>query len=60
MNSYFHPQNKQNGYFELNYLRFCKDRNLIDLIQRMLKMDYNERISAEDALKHPFFKAEIT
>ena len=30
-----------------------------DLVTELLRYDYKERISAKDALKHPWFKAQI-
>ncbi|KAA6393282.1 MAG: putative CAMK/RAD53 protein kinase Cds1 [Streblomastix strix] len=49
----------------LNRPPSIKDKNLWNLITQMLKFDPKERISASDALKHPFFtsyqaKKEIT
>lgn len=31
-------------------------KEAIDLLSKMLVIDHNERISTDDALKHPFFK----
>ena len=36
---------------------FCEDG--IDLLEKMLEMDPNKRISAEDALKHPFIVSGV-
>lgn len=43
------------GYYEMNYLPLCKDKDLIDLIRKMLALDFNKRITAKEALKHKFF-----
>ena len=40
-------------YFKKNWVQ--KDPQLIDLIRRCLLQDPNERITAEEALQHPFF-----
>lgn len=32
-----------------------RDPNAIDLVEKMLTVDHKERITAEEALKHPFF-----
>jgi serine/threonine protein kinase len=31
-------------------------KDAIDLLSKMLVVDHNERISTDEALKHPFFK----
>ncbi|KAA6383630.1 MAG: putative AUR protein kinase, partial [Streblomastix strix] len=61
--STFMEQYKKTGI--LNRPPSIKDKNLWDLITQMLKFDPKERISASDALKHPFFtsyqaKKEVT
>lgn len=33
----------------------CNDKNLINLISRMLELNPENRINTEDAIKHPFF-----
>jgi casein kinase II subunit alpha len=35
-----------------------RDKDAIDLLQRMLKSDFRFRITAKDALKHPFLRIE--
>lgn len=35
--------------------KICKNAELVDLILKMLELDFTKRISAEDALLHPFF-----
>ena len=40
-------------YFKKNWVQ--KDPQLIDLIRRCLVQDPSERITAEEALQHPFF-----
>jgi casein kinase II subunit alpha len=35
--------------------RQFRDRDAIDLVQRLLTVDHKERITAEEALSHPFF-----
>ncbi|EAY03186.1 CMGC family protein kinase [Trichomonas vaginalis G3] len=41
------------------YFSMCrqakKDENAFDLIQKLLTVDHNERITAHEALEHPFF-----
>lgn len=32
-----------------------KDPDALDLLDKMLTLDHNKRISAKDALAHPFF-----
>ena len=53
---YFKKKHYSKGFFEMNYLHLCKDKNLINLIKGMLEMDYEKRITAKDALMHDFFK----
>jgi casein kinase II subunit alpha len=36
--------------------RTFRNKHAIDLAQKMLRVDHRERITAEDALEHPFFK----
>lgn len=36
--------------------RKFRDRDAIDLVEKLLTVDHKERITACDALKHPFFK----
>ena len=36
--------------------RKFKDNDALDLVQKMLTVDHKERITANEALKHPFFK----
>ncbi|KAH0787779.1 CMGC family protein kinase [Histomonas meleagridis] len=36
--------------------RNLQDPNLVDLMYKMINLDYSQRISASEALKHPFFK----
>ena len=39
------------------YLFEVNDRNnFVDLIKKMLELDYKKRISCQDAINHPFFK----
>ena len=39
------------------YLFEANDRNnFVDLIKKMLELDYKKRISCQDAINHPFFK----
>jgi serine/threonine protein kinase len=39
------------------YLFETNDRNnFVDLIKKMLELDYKKRINCQDALNHPFFK----
>jgi len=46
------------GEYDLESPPFNKlSSNALDLIKKLLTMDYNERISAEQALNHPWFKA---
>lgn len=44
-------------YKEQPLEKYCgkMDKDGLDLLESMLKMDPEKRISAEDALKHPFF-----
>ncbi|CAK89861.1 unnamed protein product (macronuclear) [Paramecium tetraurelia] len=42
-----------------NYLKNCSDET-IDLIKQMLQRDPNKRISASQALQHPFFGEKFT
>jgi casein kinase II subunit alpha len=37
--------------------RKFRNKHAIDLVQRLLTIDHSERITAEQALAHPFFKA---
>jgi casein kinase II subunit alpha len=36
-----------------------RDHDALDLIEKLLTVDHKERISAEDALRHPFFRKVI-
>jgi serine/threonine protein kinase len=39
------------------YLFETNDRNnFVDLIKKMLELDYKKRINCQDAINHPFFK----
>ena len=40
-------------------LKLSEDNNLNDLMNKMLKIDINERISWEDYFNHPFFKEDL-
>ena len=33
-----------------------RDPDALDLLEKLLNVDHKERITAEDALKHPFFQ----
>ena len=35
--------------------QYC-DPNALDLIEKMLKFDKNERITPKEAMKHPYFE----
>ena len=46
----------RSGKFDFNHPDFDKiSFNLKDLIMKLLKVDIDERISAKDALSHPWF-----
>ncbi len=51
---------KENVNISDLYLKCLEDKLAIDLIQQMLKLDPNERISAEDILKHDYFQSDNT
>ena len=36
-----------------------KDPKAIDLLDKMLELDHTKRLSAEEAMKHPFFEPII-
>ena len=40
-------------------LKLSEDNKLNDLMNKMLKIDINERISWEDYFNHPFFNEEL-
>lgn len=44
-------------YFNLKRFAFLSKEG-IDLLQNMLHLDPNKRISAQDALNHPYFKID--
>lgn len=33
------------------------NKSALDLLEKFMKVDYKERITIEDALKHPFFES---
>ena len=47
---------KEEIEYDSNAMRAHTPKEAIDLCQQLLKRDFDERISAYDALRHPFFK----
>ena len=42
------------GAKSLNYVMQCEDLEFVDFIERCLDLDHKRRLSAKDALKHPW------
>lgn len=42
------------GAKPLNYVMQCEDPEFVDFIERCLDLDHKRRLSAKDALKHPW------
>ena len=52
-------ENVKKGKYDLESSPFNKvSKNAIDLIQKLLVMDVNKRITAQEALNHPWFKLQ--
>jgi cyclin-dependent kinase-like len=49
------PDEYRDGFLRNHYFKFCKSDELIDLLEQMLDLDFTKRITAFDALNHPFF-----
>lgn len=49
------PQWKVNGIDNLKKLSVNMDETAIDLLARMVVLEPSKRISAKDALNHPYF-----
>ena len=47
---------KEEIEYDENIMRAHTPKEAVDLCQKLLNRDFDERISAIDALKHPFFK----
>jgi len=47
---------------KIPWTEICKihDDQAFDLLNKMLELDYNKRISAVDALNHPFFSKDLS
>ncbi len=52
---YFYKKEPSLKYFELKFLPLCKNSNLINLVKKLLELDFTKRITATEALRHPFF-----
>lgn len=50
-----HPNNYDKDYLKHKYLLISQSPELVDLLEKMLDLDYTSRITAEEALRHPFF-----
>ena len=50
---------KKGSYNKTNRLLISKSKELQDLISQLLEIDVSTRLSAEEALSHPFFKKII-
>ena len=44
--------------FYIGGIQNVKDQNFIDFLRYLLKIDPNERPTAEEALNHPWFKVQ--
>lgn len=42
------------GAKSLNYVMQCEDHEFVDFIERCLDLDHKRRLTAKDALKHPW------
>ena len=52
-------ENVKAGIYDINSTPFNKvSKSVVDLIQKLLIMDKNERITAQEALNHPWFKEQ--
>lgn len=49
------PDDYDPGLLRDRYLPICQNEQLVDLLSRMLDMDWHTRITAREALNHPFF-----
>ena len=52
-------ENVKKGKYDLESSPFNKcSKSVLDLIRKLLVMDKNKRISAQEALLHPWFKEQ--
>jgi cyclin-dependent kinase-like len=49
------PDDFCEGYFRERYLPLCQSESLIDLLERLLDLNCHTRMTAKEALAHPFF-----
>ena len=49
------PEGFRKDFIKNHFFKFCKNADLIDLLEKMLDLDFNKRITASDAMNHPFF-----
>lgn len=53
-----HPHDFNPHYLRDAYLPHCQCAKLVDLIERLLALDPRQRLTARQALEHPFFAEE--
>ena len=54
MQSRRYPKKSWSSFINESNQRLCT-KEALDILSKMLVVDHNERITAEEALKHPFF-----
>ena len=52
---FYDPDDFNPDFLTRNYLPICQNNELIDLLKRMLDLNFRTRMTAKEALYHPFF-----